>query len=99
MANMFPSISFLDILFAIGGLMFAGWPLVLIAPLKYRGNGLGSLLGMWVILAVIRLFLVFDQRKLFDLLIIPEPTRTTAFFITGAVLAALFGIVKLRRFA
>ncbi len=86
MSNVFPETAATDLIFAILGLVFAIWPLVLLLPLKYRGNGLGSLLGMWCILAVVRIALIFDRLKMWDMLLLAEPTRTLLFELTGIVL-------------
>lgn len=92
MGQVFAAYSPFAFLFAAGSLIFAFWPLMLLAPLKHRGNGFRSLLAMWFILAFIRVFLLFDTHKLFSSFLISEPLSTGIFMCTGGI---LLGIVLL----
>ena len=88
MAGLFGSISPWAILFTVLGLLFQVWPALLIAPLQQKGNGLSSVVGMWVILALIRIVILLDPEPLLATLFWADPLRTSLFVFVGTLLAA-----------
>jgi len=73
-------------------MIFALWPLFMIAPLTWkRGSLIGNMLIMWVMLAIVRMVLAFGfpTAPLVEILV-PEPLSTDIFYSTGGVLAILY---------
>lgn len=83
----------LEVIGNILGLVFLGWPLVLLAPLQWsrRKNLLSSMLAMWVLMLVGWVFA--NLMGPLPSLLIPEPYNTYLFFSAGFILL-LFSIAK-----
>ena len=70
---------------------FGFWPIFLISPLiKSRKNILRNVVYTWGLWAIIRLALFFNPEPITASMLIPEPLSTILFFITGAVLIAVY---------
>ncbi|MBI5668827.1 MAG: restriction endonuclease [Chloroflexi bacterium] len=82
----------LDILFSVFGFVFDFWFFLILAPLKYKGNLLGKMLGMWVFLTILRGFILLDSTPATPLFIY-EPLNTMLFAASGVV---IFGTYTLR---
>ena len=86
-----------QMLFYVFDILFDFWPVLVLAPLQNRKNGLRSLLYFWIFWAIIRVALLFNPEPSSGSMLIREPLSTTLFFITGFVLATLNilkGVVK-----
>lgn len=88
-----PPFPVLDVLFYAGSLVFMMWPILLLSPLQRRKHYLFTMLFVWCILLIVRLFLIFNPTpaQSFQGMLIGEPLNTILFFTSGAIL----GIIKL----
>jgi Restriction endonuclease len=78
--------STLAMLFPLFDLIFDFWPILILAPLQNRKNGLKNFVFAWGIWAIIRIFLIFNPNPNSKSLLIPEPLSTSLFFTTGFIL-------------
>ncbi len=86
-----------QMLFSIFDLLFDFWPVLVLAPLQNRKNGLRSLIYAWTFWAIIRVVLLFNPEPSSGSMILPEPLSTTLFFISGFLLIIiniLKGVIK-----
>jgi hypothetical protein len=83
-------------LFSLFDLLFDFWPVLLLAPLQNRKNGLRSMVFVWAFWAVIRISLFFNPNPNTKSLLIPEPLSTYLFFLTGFILISIWVIVSFR---
>lgn len=86
-------ISFAAVLLTAFHFIWWLWWAVLLAPLERRANRLNAMIFVWVLLAAMRIALLFETNPLLPSLFLPEPLSTILFVITGLALGAL----KLRR--
>jgi hypothetical protein len=92
----------MEVIHVIGyvfGLIFSGWPLIVIAPLGWRrGKVFRNMQSNWLILFVGWVFARFVEPL--PSLLIPEPLNTYLFFLAGLVLFgwAFFGKLKEKKF-
>lgn len=84
----------LELLFTVFDLLFDFWPVILLAPLQNRKNGIRSLVYAWAFWAIIRVVLFFNPNPINASFLLPEPLSTYLFFATGAVLIVLWQVVK-----
>jgi hypothetical protein len=95
---MFPNIAITDILSIAFQLLFACWPLLILGGLDgRRSHILSNMLILWVVLAAVRVYLVFfpssiAASSLFPFFI-PEPLNTLVFFLAGALLLLVRRVV------
>ncbi|MGC1377126.1 MAG: hypothetical protein WA821_12920 [Anaerolineales bacterium] len=82
--------SLLQILFLVFDFVFDFWPVLLLAPLQNRKNGIRSMVYAWVFWAIIRIVLFFNPEPIKASMLIPEPLSTTLFFVTGFVLIIIW---------
>jgi hypothetical protein len=84
----------LEIIGIVLGLVFLGWPLVLLAPLQWarKSKMLWSMQVMWILMLVGWWF----ARSMGQLpsLLIPEPYNTYLFFGAGAILLLIIPMVQ-----
>jgi restriction system protein len=72
-------------LLGITSIIFAFWPIILLAPLNWRRNAIEGMFYLWIVFAILRiLFLLFSIPV--SVLIVSEPLNTILFFITGVIL-------------
>lgn len=83
-----PSLS--QFLFPVFDFVFDFWPILILAPLKYRKSGVRNMLNVWSVWAVVRIILVFNPEPISGSVLISEPLSTILFFITGFVLFAIW---------
>lgn len=86
--------TFFELLFTVFDLLFDFWPVILLAPLQNRKNGIRSLVYAWAFWAVIRVALFFNPNPIKASFLLPEPLSTYLFFATGSVLVVLWQVVK-----
>lgn len=68
--------------------IFALWPVYLLAPLKWRRNALKGMIVIWGVLAVVRVLLFLIALPIIGLFV-PEPLNTVVFFAAGGLLIVL----------
>lgn len=86
-----------QMLFSVFDLLFDFWPVLVLAPLQNRKNGLRSLLYGWIFWAIIRIALFFNPEPITGSMVLPEPLSTTLFFFSGFLLIMIIflkGIAK-----
>ena len=93
-----PSLDVSLMLFYACSLVFAVWPVLLLAPLQSRRGILPSMLMVWVLLAAARIYLLFFSQPHLVVLI-PEPYNTLAFAAAGLIILGLFVLTRRRRLA
>jgi restriction system protein len=86
----------LGILFSAATFVFNFWFFLIFAPLKYRGSLLPKMAGMWVLLAALRVFLVFNPNPLKITFFLEEPLNTLLFVAAGILIFDL-NILQKRR--
>jgi HJR/Mrr/RecB family endonuclease len=93
----------IDILFQVFSMVFAFWWLVLLSPITAKSRRrkqppiLRNMLVMWVMLAVVRVFLLLSSTPVQGYFV-PEPMNTLVFILCGVGLFALFVLLRRREF-
>ena len=75
-----------QMLFYIFAMVFDFWPVLLLAPIRNRRNGIRNMVYVWGFWAIIRIILFFNPEPISKSLFIPEPLSTVLFFVTGFIL-------------
>jgi len=83
-------IRFGDVLFTMVAFLFPFWPLVVLAPIVYKGDILAKMLVMWGLMLLARIVIAFSPLPTVDFLI-REPANTVLFLIVGG--AILLGLL------
>jgi len=79
--------STLQILFTVFENVFGFWPLFLLAIFWGRKSRIRNVVYVWGFWAIIRIILFFNPEPIAKpLTLIPEPTSTMLFFLTGLIL-------------
>ena len=94
MGDLFGNLSIWTILLSALGFVFQIWPFILLSGLQQRHVKIGSFIGIWIALAIIRVIILFDAQPMWDKLVWSDPIRTSLFFLVGLMLS---GLVILRR--
>ena len=79
-----------QMLFYIFDIVFDFWPVLLLAPLQNRRNGIRTMVYVWGFWAIIRIILFFNPEPISKSLFFPEPLRTVLFFVTGIFLISIW---------
>ncbi|MBI9043505.1 MAG: restriction endonuclease [Anaerolineaceae bacterium] len=87
-------IAYMQILFPAFDILFDFWLFLIIAPLKYRRSGVRNMLYAWVLLAIIRVILIFNPNSTILSWMIPEPWNTNLFVVTGIILVLILFLWK-----
>jgi len=91
-----PSLDLLAVLGLAFSIVFLMWPLMLIAPLRWRGPVLRSMVVMWSVMAMARALAALEDSPL-SWSPVPDPLYTALFVVVGAVLWAAWGLQRARR--
>jgi hypothetical protein len=87
-----------DVVFTMVAFLFPFWPLVVLAPIVYRGNILAKMLAMWGVMMLARIVIAFSPLPIVDVLI-HEPFNTVLFLLVGGAIVLAMLIRGLRRLA
>jgi len=87
-----------DVLFTMASFLFPFWPLVVLAPVVYKGNILAKMLVMWGLMLLVRIIVAFSQLPTVDFLI-HEPANTILFLLVGGAIVFAMLLRGLRRLA
>jgi len=74
-----------DMLFTMVAFLFPFWPLVVLAPVVYRGDILTKMLVMWGLMGLARIVIAFSPLPTVDFLI-HEPANTILFIVAGGLI-------------
>ena len=85
-----------DVLLPMLAFLFPFWPLVVLAPIVYKGNILAKMLGVWGLMLLVRLILAFSPLPAVDF-IIHEPANTVLFLLVGVAVIFAILVRRLRR--
>lgn len=89
----------LELLLSSLGMFFSFWPLLIFAPLTWKkSKGIRAMFAIWVLLAVLRVALLFSPNSL-HALFIEEPLNTMLFVGAGVVLMIGAMVAKQRETA
>jgi hypothetical protein len=77
-----------DVLGPLLGTLFAAWPLLLLAPITWKHQGVATFLRVWLVVALVRIGSAIVARP--GLSVIPEPASTLFFLAVGITLGLVY---------
>jgi restriction system protein len=91
---MLPQSPILDTLFSVLGFAFNLWPLLPLTALLSWGHVTRTFVFTWLTFAAMRVLIALAPRSPAPSFLIPEPLNTNLFVVAGAILIAVYLVVR-----